>query len=146
MPNYGSMSSSVSGFFAIIVLLGFAVLAFDVWMLVDAIQRPPEQYPSPDQKTVWIIGLIVGLATAFPAIIVAIAYYVIVRKPAGPPRPVAWSPPPQGYGAPPTPGTPPPAAPPPPAGAAAPPLLNCRNCGAKLIAGARFCHSCGAVV
>jgi len=123
------------GVVEVFALIAIAVLAFDVWMLVDAIQRPPEQYPAPDQKTLWIVGLVIGLATAFPAIIVAIAYYIVVRKPGGAPRPVTWTP---------APSTPP--TPPPPVGTPQPPLVNCRNCGARLIAGARFCHSCGAVV
>ena len=133
---------AAEGAVALFILVGFAVLAFIVWMLVDAIQRPPDEYPAPEQKTWWIVGLIVGLATSFPAIIVALAYYIIVRRPRGAPnRMTTSSPAPSAPG-----GWSPPAPAAPPPNPAAPPLQNCRNCGAKLIAGARFCHSCGAVV
>jgi len=125
------------GLFIVVVLLALATLAFDIWMLVDAIQRPPERYPAPEQKTWWIVGFVVGLGTGLPAIAVAIAYYLIVRKPgANAPYATPKSPP----SPPPSPGREP--APPPPV-APGPPLQNCRNCGAKLAAGARFCHSCG---
>lgn len=122
-------------FFGVFAIFAVAVLAFDVWMLVDAIQRPPEQYSSPDAKTWWIIGLVVGLVTGLPAIAVAIAYYIVVRRPATAGRVAATAgapPPAPGTGT----GVPPPQPP------QAPPT-NCRNCGAKLLAGARFCHSCG---
>jgi zinc-ribbon domain len=123
------------GFIAGVVLIGLAVLAFDVWMLVDAIQRPPEQFSTPDAKTWWIVGFVVGLVTGFPAIAVAIAYYIVVRRPArAPAHAGVWTPSPVT-----TPGAP--ATPPPMPVAPAP---NCRNCGAKIVAGARFCHSCGA--
>jgi len=119
------------------VLVGFVVLGFDIWMLVDAIQRPPEAYPSPDQKTWWIVALIVGLVTALPAIAVALAYYFIVRRAAAtapaPYRPIPSAPL---------------VTPAPAGGVPMPPRMPpaCRNCGAILVAGARFCHSCGAVV
>ncbi|TMK15842.1 MAG: zinc ribbon domain-containing protein [Actinobacteria bacterium] len=133
----GDLGVFVSG----VVIIGLAILAFDIWMVVDAVQRPPEQYPAPEQKTWWIVGLIVGLVTALPAIAVAIAYYIIVRRPAGAVRYVPHMPPPAAPGAP---GGAP-SAPPPPY-TAPPPPANCRNCGAKLIAGSRFCHSCGTPV
>ena len=119
------------GIFAIVLL---AILAFDVWMLVDAIQRPAHHFSSPDAKTWWTVGLIVGLVTGLPAIAIAIAYFFIVRRPAIEGRLAAPS------------GTPQPPSgesPPAPPLTQAPPT-NCRNCGAKLVAGARFCHSCGA--
>jgi hypothetical protein len=125
------------GGFWFIIVFGLLVLAFDIWMLVDAIQRPPVQYPSPDAKTWWIVGLVVGLATGLPAIAVAIAYYIVVRRPAGPPRLSAIA------------GTAssPPAAPGVPAVPIRTPApINCRSCGAKLAAAARFCHSCGTPV
>jgi zinc ribbon protein len=126
--NFGAFE----GLMIFFALFALATLVFDVVMLVDAINRPPELYPSPEQKTWWIVGLVVGLATALPAIVVAIAYYVAVKKPAAV-QMSSW----QASASPA--GT---SAPPPPA-ATAPPTLNCRNCGAKLVAGSRFCHSCG---
>ena len=121
-------------FFGVFAILAVAILAFDVWMLIDAIQRPPEQFSSPDAKTWWIIGLVVGLVTGLPAIAIAIAYYIVIRRPATA-RPVAAT---AGAPLPPGTGT---TVPPPPRPQAPP--THCRNCGAKLLAGARFCHSCG---
>jgi hypothetical protein len=134
------------------LLVALAVLAFDVWMLVDAIQRPAEEYSSPEAKTWWIVGLVVGLATGLPAIAVAIAYYVVVRRPAlaGRSRPAAGGVtgrPGPGAGAVTAAAGPGPAAPP-PTGVASPPptapAATCRSCGTALLAGARYCHSCGA--
>lgn len=130
--NFGAL-------FVLFALLALAGLAFVVWMLVDAIQRPPEEYSSPDAKTWWIVGLVIGLATSLPAIAVAIAYYVVVRRPGRVRREAV-------AGSTPAPPAPPPgqqAAAPPPPPTPGPPA-NCRNCGAKIVAGARFCHSCGA--
>jgi hypothetical protein len=104
-----------------------ALLIFDVFMLLDAIQRPPEHFSTPDAKTWWIVALVVGLVTALPAIVVAIAYNVSVRLPAE-----RGQRPATGAAAPESPSTPDSAS------------KYCRNCGAKLAAGARFCHSCGA--
>ena len=112
--------------FLIFALMMAAMLIFDVWMLVDAIQRPVEHFPTPESKTWWIVGLIVGLATALPAIIIAIAYNVSVRLPAERGQRTAVSPSPPATTAP-----------------TGPAPSYCRNCGAKLAAGARFCHSCG---
>ena len=121
-------------FFGVFAILALAILAFDIWMLVDAIQRPALHFSSPEAKTWWIVGLIVGLVTGLPAIAIAIAYFIIVRRPAEAGR-LAAAP-----GTPQPPPGPSPQAPPVPG---APPT-NCRNCGAKIVAGARFCHSCGA--
>jgi zinc-ribbon domain len=128
----GGMRSFFWPFVGVFAIISLAILAFDVWMLVDAIQRPAEQYSSRDARTWWIVGLIVGLVTGLPAIAVAIAYYIVVKRPAAERRtPGVAS------------GTAPPASPPPMPPGQAPPV-NCRNCGAKIVAGARFCHSCGA--
>lgn len=129
-------------FFGVFVILALAILAFDVWMLVDAIQRPSDHFSSSDAKTWWIVGLVVGLVTGLPAIAIAIAYYFVVRKPAGEGRrsaPASSS----GYSPPPVPaaGAAPGAAP--GSAPAARAATNCPNCGAKLVAGARYCHSCG---
>ena len=120
----------------LIFLAALAAMIFDIWMLVDAIGRPPELYPTPDQKALWVVGLIVGLVTGLPALAVAIAYYIIVRKPAAgrvAAYPAAMAPAPPG-------ATPAPL----PAPTAKP--VHCSSCGTKLNAGARFCHSCGAPV
>jgi hypothetical protein len=133
MADYVNFDFNVGGLMAIFALLILGVLIFDVWMLIDAIQRPPERFPAPEQKTWWIVGLIVGLVTALPAIVVAIAYYVVVRNA---PQTAATG---SAYAGPASSGPPTP----PPVGGE-PAVAYCRNCGAKLAAGARFCHSCGA--
>ena len=130
--------------FGVFAVLALVALAFDIWMLVDAVQRPEEHFSSRDAKTWWIVGLVVGLVTGLPALVVAIAYYFSVRKPAveGRVAPAARA----ASTAP----TPPPGAstapPPPPAPAPQPAPAYCPSCGAKIVAGARFCHSCGAPV
>src|SRR5687767_1855053 len=88
-------------FFGIFAFVALAIVSFDVWMLVDAIQRPAQHFSSPDAKTWWIVGLIVGLVTGLPAIAVAIAYFIIVRRPAAEGRLAAPSgtPPPPGESA-----------------------------------------------
>jgi hypothetical protein len=121
--------------FGMALLLVVAAFAFDIWMLVDAIQRPPVHFSSPDAKTWWIVGLIVGLATALPAFAIAIAYFFIVYRnaPAHAAATAGPAPSPPGASPPPLPST-----------SSAP--ANCRSCGAKLAPGARFCHSCGTPV
>jgi hypothetical protein len=127
--NFPSFFWPYFGAFAVIAL---AILAFDVWMLVDAIQRPAQDFSTPDAKTWWIVGLIVGLVTGLPAIAIALAYFFIVRQPATRRPPTVESQGGPGGATAPSPPVP------------APPPANCRNCGAKLVAGSRFCHSCGA--
>jgi hypothetical protein len=85
--------------------------------------------------------MIIGIVFFGVAWIVAIAYFFAVRRPArlrG--SRAGWQPP-----AVPPPGTSAPV-PPPPVSGPMPPPVHCRNCGAKLAAGARFCHSCGTAV
>ena len=129
-------------FFGVFAVLALAALAFDIWMLADAVQRPAEQFSSRDAKTWWIVGLIVGLVTGLPALAVAVAYFFLVRKPAlerahvSAPAGAVPPPPAGGVAATPAPAPPLPSAPP----------TNCATCGAKLVAGARFCHSCGTPV
>jgi hypothetical protein len=128
----------VEGF---VILIAVIAMGFVIWMLVDAIGRRPEDYPSPGSKTGWIAGLIIGLffGFAFLGLIVAIAYLFVVKIPGGRRTPTpAWTAPPP-VSAPPG-GTPMPGAPMPP------PPMNCRNCGTRLPTGARFCHSCGTPV
>jgi zinc ribbon protein len=118
----------------LVIVIALGILVFTIWMLVDAITRPAQQFSSPGAKTGWIVGLIAGMVIGFGflGVIVAIAYLVSVKLPAGSRQQTpAWS-------APPPPGSP---APPPPAAPTQSP--NCRNCGVKLVAGSRFCHSCG---
>lgn len=62
------------------LLLGLAGLAFTIWMLVDAIQRPEHEFPS-GSKVPWLIGLGVGLVFGLLGFAIAIAYYVVIRKP-----------------------------------------------------------------
>jgi hypothetical protein len=125
----------------IVILTALVAIVFLIWMLIDAINRPVEHFSSPGAKTAWIVGLIGGIVFGFGFLgfVVAIAYLFAVKIPAGSKAPApAWT-------APPSPGAAP--VPPPPPGPAIPPLpTNCRTCGVKLVAGARFCHSCGTPV
>ena len=56
-------------------LIGIAMLAFNVWMLVDAANRESEN------KSLWIGLLIAGLVFGF-GWLVAVIYFFSVRKPA----------------------------------------------------------------
>jgi hypothetical protein len=136
------------GLFGIFIVLHLLVLGFIIWMLVDAITRPPEEFSTPNAKTGWIVGLAASILFPIPGFIVGLVYFFSVRQqaatrgasnrmqnPAGQPSPDAWT----ATGSPPPPPTP---GPPLPTSGPTPPP-NCRNCGAKLVAGARFCHSCG---
>lgn len=66
----------------LLLILALAALGFTIWMLVDAIQRPPAHFNPPDSKTWWIVGLAVGLGLSFGGLAIAIVYYFVVRKPA----------------------------------------------------------------
>jgi zinc ribbon protein len=129
--------------FGVFIIIALLVLGFTVWMLIDAITRSPEDFSSPNAKTGWIVGLALGLVIGFPGLIVALAYLFTVRARA--PKRAAYNRM-QDINAPPSPGTWASSEPPPPPMPGSPPPANCRNCGAKLVAGARFCHSCGTPV
>jgi len=133
----------------LVVFVGLIGFAFVIWMLVDAIVRTESDFSSPGAKTGWIVGLILGLVFGFGflGLIVALAYLSVVRIPARSRERSAriQAPAAQTFPASPAPGTPTAPGPPPPGGPQAA-AIYCRACGAKLVAGARFCHSCGTPV
>jgi zinc-ribbon domain len=123
-------------FFGVFTLWIFLSAVFEIFMLIDAIRRLDSDFDTPGSKSGWIAGLIIGFLFIVPVgFAISIAYLFIVRIPASrKARAHVHSPyPPAG------PIAPPPAAP-------AEPGPYCRNCGAKLVAGAHFCHFCGAAV
>jgi heme/copper-type cytochrome/quinol oxidase subunit 2 len=69
-------------FFGAVVIVGLAFLAFNIWMLVDAVQRPAEHFSPPESRQWWIIGLAVGLVLGTLGFVASLLYYFIVRKPA----------------------------------------------------------------
>jgi hypothetical protein len=120
----------IFGFFAFFFLFAFG---FMIWMVVDVIRRPEAEFPSPGAKTGWTAGLIIGLFFTPLGFVAALVYFFSVVIPARNRQATpAWT----------APVSAPPGSPPVPPQQAPP--TNCRNCGAKLVAGARFCHSCGA--
>lgn len=119
--------------FGFILFGALLALVFMIWMLVDAIRRPEEDF-GPGGRTGWVVGLAVGLFLSVIGFAIAVAYFFSVRLPA---RRRGRSGASQG-----SPGFAPPV--PPPRGTQAPIPTTCRSCGAKLLAGARYCHSCGA--
>ncbi|MCA1834416.1 MAG: hypothetical protein ABR548_04845 [Actinomycetota bacterium] len=64
------------------LLVALAALAFNIWMLVDALGRSEDDFSSPGSRAWWIGGLAVGMLTSPIGLIVAIAYYAVVRGPA----------------------------------------------------------------
>lgn len=126
--------------FGVIMLFALAALGFIIWMIIDALGRPEEDFSSASAKTGWTVGLILGLffGFGFLGLIVAIVYFVTVRLPARRRTRAAV------FAAPHAPGPPtPPGAPPLPRAGARPAPLHCSNCGVKVVAGAYYCHSCG---
>ncbi len=105
-------------------LIALASLAFSIWMLLDATQRPPQDFPQ-GSKTPWIIGLAAGLLLGTLGLAIALAYYFLVRKPLGEGRPA----PPLFSGA-----------------ATARSSRTCPNCGDPLGTHARYCQNCGTSV
>jgi hypothetical protein len=71
-------------FFAIflpLLIIGLAGVAFNIWMLVDAVNRPAESFNPPGARIWWIACLGVGLVASGLGPIVAIVYWFVVRKP-----------------------------------------------------------------
>src|ERR1700757_5097367 len=69
-----------------ITLLFLAGVAFTIWMAIDAISRPADDFSSPGAKTGWIAGIVIGFFFGF-GFIVAVIYLFAVRMPAPPRRP-----------------------------------------------------------
>jgi putative Mn2+ efflux pump MntP len=70
---------------ALIAGIGLALLlifVFDVWMIIDAIARREEDFKPPGSRIWWVIAMIAGVATSLPGLPIAIAYFLIVRRPA----------------------------------------------------------------
>jgi len=112
------------GVFAIVWLI---VLAFDVWMLVDAVRRPETQFNPPHSRVWWIVGLALGIVIWWIGLAASLSYFLLVRKPISEGKPA-----PQLFGG----GR---------QSGAAPPRSGrfCRNCGEALGTHARFCQNCG---
>src|SRR5260221_1377083 len=65
----------------VVVLLGLAALAFNIWMLVDAARRPETDFNPPQSRVWWIVGLAVGIFLGWIGLAVALVYLFLVRKP-----------------------------------------------------------------
>jgi hypothetical protein len=65
----------------VIVLLILAVVALPVWAIVDAIIRPDSAWAAADQnKTLWVVMLIVGTFALGPVgLVLAIVYLASIR-------------------------------------------------------------------
>jgi hypothetical protein len=113
----------------VVVLLGLAALAFNIWMLVDAARRSESDFNPPQSRTWWIVGLAVGIFLGWLGLAVSLVYYFLVRKPVSEGKPAA-----QIFGSSPSFGGRP---------AAGAPGRTCRNCGEPLGTHARFCQNCG---
>lgn len=133
VADFIDFTFDVPAWFGMFAVIALAVFAFMVWMLVDAIRRPEEEFPSPGSKTGWTVALAVGLVLNVLGFAIAIAYFIIVYRAAPVRAREALTTAAGTASAPPMPS---------------PPIIatNCRSCGVKLAAGARFCHSCGTPV
>jgi len=68
----GSDAASFGFLIIVAVLLGVAILAFEVWMFVDALRNPRL---SDSEKLLWCLGML------FIHPFVAIVYYFVARQP-----------------------------------------------------------------
>ncbi len=116
-----------AGGFAFVILIGLAMLAFNIWMLVDAIRRPESEYNPPAARLWWIIGLAVGLVFGTVGLVIAIVYFFAVRKPVveGRTPPALFNPDPA---------------------ATSSTGRTCPNCGHQVGTHARFCQNCGSAI
>jgi len=67
------------GFF---ILLALAMFAFNIWMLIDSLQRQEYEYPNStgSSKTLWIIILAVGLVIGYGGIAALIYFFMVYKK------------------------------------------------------------------
>jgi hypothetical protein len=78
--------------FSIMGIITLAVLAFEVWALVDAVMRPKEAYAAADKltKQAWVLILVLAVASTMllgstlllMVSIVASSVYIVDVKPA----------------------------------------------------------------
>ncbi len=68
----------------LVVLVGPS-LVVGVWAVIDALVRPDSDWMAADQnKTAWVIGLLVGPLVLFPlGIMVSLVYLVAIRSKLG---------------------------------------------------------------
>ena len=59
-----------------IILLGLALTAFSVWMLIDCLKRDEAEFKD---KTLWTVLLAVGFFAGY-SLILSIVYYFVVKK------------------------------------------------------------------
>ena len=111
----------LGGFF-VAALIGIAMFSFEIWMIIDAARRPEADFNPPNSRVWWLIGLSIGIFLNLIGLGIAIAYYVIVKRPAqqGGASPIANAPIVRRSG-----------------------TRACRNCGEPLGTHARFCNHCG---
>lgn len=76
MSSLQGLDVFVLGLLGLSALIGLALLALNVWMLVDAFRREESEFPGStgNSKNLWIILLIVGLVMGF-GWVVALVYY-----------------------------------------------------------------------
>ena len=69
-------------FFFPLLFVGLAGVGFTIWMIIDALNRPIQDFNTPGTRMAWLIGLGVGLVTGVFGIVIGTAYWFAVRRPA----------------------------------------------------------------
>lgn len=116
-----------AGGFALAFLISLAALAFNIWMLVDAVRRPDRDFSPPGARVWWIVGLAVSLALGWIGLAVSLVYFFVVRRPlmeGRAPSPLLGGASSGGGGT----------------------AKACTNCGRSLGSHARYCQNCGTPV
>jgi hypothetical protein len=89
--NYptGADGAAASGFgivfllcWGVLILIGLALFALNIWMLIDAIGRQEYEYPGStgNSKNLWVILMAVGIVLSFGWLVALFYYFMVFKK------------------------------------------------------------------